>query len=167
VSGFYDVPDFVDDAFLARELGLVWMSVEWNVVAHRSAQQFVDRQAKHLAANVPQGDVDGAHAFHRGPAAAHVGKAAEDLVPQAFDVCGVFSCQIRADLPKHGAKRTVGEPGRRRNLAPPAYVFIRGHLDEQELAPIRPAGFDQPRLHCRYFHRALPLLVNCCAQMEA
>ena len=53
------------DALLGGELALVGVGVERDLVAHGAAQQFIDRQAEHLAANVPQRDVDGADAFAR------------------------------------------------------------------------------------------------------
>ena len=140
-----DVPDLGDHAFLAGELALVGVGVERDLVAHRAAQQLVDRLAERLAADVPQRDVDGAHAFHGGAAAAHVGEAAEQLVPEPLDVRRILAGDDRADLLQHRAQRAVRDLGRRGDLAPAGDALVGGHLDEQELAPVGAAGLDQPR----------------------
>ena len=88
-----------DHSLLAGEFGLVGVGVERDLIAHRSAQQLVDRLAEDLAADVPQGDVDGAHAFDGGAAAAHVGEAAEDLVPEMLDTRRILARHGGADLP--------------------------------------------------------------------
>ena len=58
-----DILDLPDHALLAGEFGLVRMGVERNFIAHRPAEQLVDRLAEDLAPDIPKGDIDGAHAL--------------------------------------------------------------------------------------------------------
>src|SRR5690349_4305703 len=107
VPGLDDVANFADHSLLAGEFGLVGMRVERDFITHRSAEQFADRLAKDFAANVPQSYVDGADAFNGGTAAAHIGEAAENLVPQMLDTCGILACHGGTDLTQDRAERAV------------------------------------------------------------
>lgn len=158
VSGLDDVPDFADDGLLAGEFALVGVGVKRDFVADRAAQQLVYRLAQDFAADIPEGDVDGAHAFDGGAAAAHVGEAAEDPVPEMLDMRGVLAFNRGPDLPQDGAESAVGELGRGGDLSPAAHSLVGRHLDEQELSPIGSIGLDQPRPNARDFHLGFPLL---------
>jgi hypothetical protein len=128
------------------------MGVERDFVAYRSAQQFVNRLAEDFAADIPEGNIDGAHAFDSGAAAAHIGEAAKDLVPQMLDACWILACHGDADLPQDRAESAVGEPCRGGDLSPATHPLVGRHFDEQELSPIRSIGLDQPRPNARDFH---------------
>src|SRR5690606_14889587 len=115
-----------------------------------------DGLAGGLAADVPERDVDAAHAFDASAAAAHVGEAAEGLVPEPLDVGRVLALEYVADLAQHGAQGAIGEFRRRRDLAPPGDALVGRDLEEQELPPVRCAGPDQPRFDAGDFHFASP-----------
>ena len=152
VAGLNDRRNLVDDALLAGELALVGVGVELDAVAHRPAEELVDRQVEDLAADVPERDVDGADAFDAGAAAAHVGEVAEDLVPDPLDVRGVLARDHAADLLERGAERAVGEKGRAGDLTPAGDAFVGRHLDEEVFAPVGAGCLDQPRFYARNLH---------------
>src|SRR6478609_1288091 len=82
VAGLDNVSNFSDHSLIAGKFGLVGMGVERNFIAYRSTQELVNRLTQNFASDVPEGYVDGAHAFDCGAATAHVCEAAEYLVPQ-------------------------------------------------------------------------------------
>src|SRR5579871_2332925 len=137
VSGLDDVSNFADDSLLAGEFALVGMGVERDFIAHRSAQQLVNRLSEDFAPDVPEGDIDGAHAFDGGAAAAHIGEAAENLVPEMLDPRWILACHGDTDLPQDRAESAVGEPCRGGDLSPAAHPLVGRNFDEQEFSPIR------------------------------
>ena len=144
--------NFANHSLLAGEFGLVGMGVERNFIAYWSAQQLVNWLTEDFAPDVPEGYIDGAHAFDGGAAAAHVGEASENLVPEMLDTCGVLACHDDANLPQDRAESAVRKLCSGGDLSPATRALVSHHLDEQELAPIRSLGLDQPRPNARDFH---------------
>src|SRR5690242_13136111 len=98
------------------------MRVERDFVADWPAEQLIDRLAKDLAANIPKSDVDRAHAFNGCTTAAHIGEAAEYLVPKVFDTRRILSFQCLTDLTENRAKCAIGELRRRCDLTPATHT---------------------------------------------
>ena len=98
VAGVDDLADLLDHALPAGELRLVGMRVDKDIVAHRPAEQLVDRRIADLADNVPERDVDSADHMGRRPARAHIGEGAERLVPQLLDAGRVVPYQQVIEL---------------------------------------------------------------------
>ena len=152
VSGLHDVLDLGDHALFAGKLALVGVGVERDFIPHRAPQKLVDGLIEGLAPDVPQGDVDRAHAFYRGAAAAHVGEAAKELVPELLDARRVFADQHGADLPQHRGQAAICDLCCGGNLAPTGDPLVGVDLDEQELSPVRGARLYQPGPDTRYLH---------------
>lgn len=142
VAGLDDVSNFADHSLIAGKFSLVGMSVERNFIAYRSTQQLVNRLTQDFASDVPEGYVNGAHAFDCGAATAHVGEAAEYLVPQILNTRRVLACHSGTDLPQDRAEGAIGEPCRGGDLSPAAHPLVGRHFDEQKLSPIRSIGLD-------------------------
>jgi hypothetical protein len=142
VAGINDVPNLGHDCLVGGEPALVGVGVERDFIAHRSTEQLVDWQAEHLAAYVPERDVDGAHALAGRAPAAHIGEAAEQLVPELLDAAWVLAGDLPADLLEDGTEGTIGDPCRGGDLPPARDPLVGRHLDEQILAPIGAGGLD-------------------------
>ena len=87
--------------------GAAEVGVHVDRLAEGAAEQLVDRQARHLALDVPQGDVDagqGAHPHGAGhaPDAAHRGSLV-DVVPQVLDARRVVADQFLLHVVHGGA----------------------------------------------------------------
>src|SRR5690606_38527969 len=151
---------FFDDPFLAPDLALVVLCGKGAVVAHGLSVWVVDCLAAISFWVVPTGEGRGAYACNARAAAAHIGEAAKDLVPEPLDLARILARQLVAESAEDGAKRPVGDPRRRGDLAPSADALVRRHLYEQELTPVGRGGLDQPRPDARDLHGffCLPVL---------
>ena len=141
VAGVDDGPDLLHHAFVGAEVAAVRVGVEQDVVAHLAAEQLVDRLAQHLAADVPQRDVDAADHVGRGAARAGVGERAERLVPEPLDLRRVLADQQLVELADDARDSAVGDPGRRGDLAPAGDALVGADLDEEVFAPEVPSAF--------------------------
>ena len=153
VAGVDQRTDLLPHALRVGELALVRMTVEQDVVAHPPAEQLIDRHAQHLAADVPQRDVDAADAMARGAAASHVGEAAEHLVPDLLDVGRIVADQQVVELADDVRHHAVRDRCRGGDLAPAGDTGVSRHFDEKKLAPVGARRVDQPRFQLRNLHR--------------
>ena len=157
-----DGADFLHHAFIGAEIAAVRVRVEQDVVAHLAAEQLVDRLAQHLAANVPQRDVDAADHVGRRAARTGVGERAERLVPKPLDLRRVLADQQLVELADDARDGAVGDLRRGRDLAPAGDAFIGADLHEEVFAPIRACRLHQPRHQLRDLHGSDPLS-GCCS----
>ena len=140
------------------------MGVEAYPVAHLAAQQFVDGFAQRLATDIPERDVNAAdHRTHR-PSGAHIGKLAEQLVPQGLDARRVLPNDQLRSVSYHSRNGLVGHAPRiGRDLAPAGEALVGLYLDKDVLpvpglarrVRVRPGRADQPRCNASYFHYLL------------
>ena len=81
-----------DKAHLLRQIRTSAGSIELDFVTHRSAQQFVDRQANHFPEQIPQREVDTGDSVHHQTAGSCVVEGGvEHLVMDQFDIADAFA----------------------------------------------------------------------------
>ena len=120
---------------------LVDMPVDARLLAHRPAEQFVDRHLQRAALDVPQRDVDGGNRrVDRQPL--KVAEAVHD-VPVMLDLERALADEILGEPPDRGTRRLDVTPRARFPVAGDALVGIDAH--EHELADVQ-------RLDFRDFH---------------
>src|SRR6185312_685718 len=130
---------------------------EEDVVAHRAAEQVVDRQAAGLADDVPEGNIDAAHDVGGRPARPHIGEGAERLVPDRLDPGRIVTDQQLVDVPQCAGHRPVGDACRGGDFTPAGNPLVGAHFDEQILSPGGGGiGLDQPGNDGGDLHITLP-----------
>src|SRR5207253_2358323 len=102
------------------------------------AEQLVDRSAEHLAADVPERDVDAAHDGRWQAARAEVGRLAEQLVPDPVDVGRVLPDHELLDASERVADDQAAVAGVVRRLAEASDALVRVDLHESP-RPLRQA----------------------------
>ena len=119
--------------------------VDAGLVADLAAQQVVDGNAKVLAFDVPQRDVNGGDGAHDGRTTEMRG--AVHHVPMVLDQPRVFAHQVLAKLADSGFGGFQMAPGAR--LTESGDAFVGGNLDEE--VAVDGQGFDFGDLHCSIF----------------
>ena len=113
------------------ELGGLGRGVHADLVAHRTAEEAIDRHAPEPAGDVPQRHVDGRDDVGDDGAAAHVTVGAIELLPQVLDAGGVFAVeQLEQRLGQDGRDLGLGAG----DLAP-AGDFVVGFDFDVSLGP--------------------------------
>lgn len=125
-----------------------------------AAEQLIDRRAQGFAANVPQSDIDRAHARVEDVSAAHAPKrCAEQVFPDRFDLHRIFADDARGQVAHDADARLCARAIGQADFADAADSFIGIDTDKDRIearhARIGSADFTIEYFDVRYFHLSI------------
>ena len=144
-------------AHLFRQVRTRPGGVELNFIAHRAAQQFVNRQPNHFAEQIPQRQVDAGNRIHHQAAGSGVVQGGvKHLVMDQFDIAAAFAFDKAVEVFFHD-KAAHFARGRYRKAGLPVFGF---HFNDQ-----RAENVDAKRLAGLFIlfifaHRRGDMIVN-------